>query len=42
MALMLPYALVFLVIWTSMLLGWVALDLPLGPGREPLFIEAVR
>jgi aminobenzoyl-glutamate transport protein len=38
-ALMLPYALVFLLVWTAMLLLWVGADLPLGPGREPLFIE---
>jgi aminobenzoyl-glutamate transport protein len=40
-ALMLPYALVFLAIWTALLLTWVALEIPLGPGREPLFIEAL-
>jgi aminobenzoyl-glutamate transport protein len=38
-ALMLPYAIVFLIVWTALLLAWVGLDLPLGPGREPLFIE---
>lgn len=38
-ALMLPYAMILLVAWTTLLLIWVGLDLPLGPGREPLFIE---
>ena len=37
-ALMLPYAVILLAVWTGMLLVWVGLDLPLGPGREPLFI----
>lgn len=41
-ALMLPYALVFLVLWTALLLAWTGLDLPLGPGREPLFIAPVQ
>jgi aminobenzoyl-glutamate transport protein len=40
-ALMLPYALVFLVVWTALLLAWVGLDLPLGPGREPLLVPAI-
>lgn len=31
-ATMLPYSVVFLIGWTLLLLGWVALDLPLGPG----------
>lgn len=31
-ALMLPYTIVFLITWTALLLGWVALDVPLGPG----------
>ena len=30
-ALMLPYAVVFMVTWTALLLGWVELGLPLGP-----------
>jgi aminobenzoyl-glutamate transport protein len=38
-ALMLPYAIVFLIVWTALLVAWVGLDLPLGPGHEPLFIE---
>ena len=31
-ALMLPYAAVFLVVWSALLALWVALGLPLGPG----------
>jgi aminobenzoyl-glutamate transport protein len=38
-ALMLPYSIVFIIVWTALLLAWVGLDLPLGPGREPLFID---
>ncbi|HVP72339.1 MAG TPA: AbgT family transporter [Phycisphaerales bacterium] len=38
-ALLLPYSLVFLVTWTALLLAWVALGLPLGPGHEALFIK---
>jgi aminobenzoyl-glutamate transport protein len=41
-ALMLPYAITFLIVWTAMLLLWIGLDAPLGPGHEPLFIDAVR
>jgi aminobenzoyl-glutamate transport protein len=37
-ALMLPYAIAFLLAWTALLLAWVALDLPLGPGMEPLHL----
>jgi aminobenzoyl-glutamate transport protein len=29
---MLPYSLVFFVLWTLLLIGWVLLNLPLGPG----------
>ncbi len=32
MATMLPYTLVFFVVWSLMLVAWLALDLPLGPG----------
>lgn len=32
LALMLPYALTFMVLGISMVIGWVFLDLPLGPG----------
>ncbi len=38
MALMLPYSLIFLLIWTLMLLVWVLFDLPLGPGAA-IFIN---
>ncbi|MBE0676299.1 MAG: AbgT family transporter [Bacteroidales bacterium] len=29
---MLPYSLTFFVVWTLLLIGWILLDLPLGPG----------
>jgi aminobenzoyl-glutamate transport protein len=32
LALMIPYALAFAIAWSALLLGWVGLDLPLGPG----------
>jgi aminobenzoyl-glutamate transport protein len=32
LALMIPYALAFALAWSALLLGWVGLDLPLGPG----------
>jgi aminobenzoyl-glutamate transport protein len=32
LAMMLPYALAFLVFWSLMLVGWIALGLPMGPG----------
>jgi aminobenzoyl-glutamate transport protein len=31
-SLMLPYTIAFLVAWTLMLMGWIALGLPVGPG----------
>ncbi|MFP6681525.1 MAG: AbgT family transporter, partial [Gammaproteobacteria bacterium] len=31
-ALMLPYAAAFAIVWISLLLGWVLLGIPLGPG----------
>ncbi len=31
-ATMLPYSLVFLVVWSVLLVAWIALGLPLGPG----------
>ncbi len=37
-ALMLPYSVVFAVVWTAMLLIWMNIGLPLGPGGE-LFIS---
>ena len=39
LALMLPYALTFMVVGIAMTVGWVALDLPLGPGAQ-VFLEA--
>jgi aminobenzoyl-glutamate transport protein len=29
---MLPYSIVFLILWTSLLMVWIMLGLPLGPG----------
>ena len=37
-ALMLPYALVFALIWPLLLLGWMALEIPLGPAG-PLWYQ---
>jgi aminobenzoyl-glutamate transport protein len=34
LALMLPYALCFMVAGIGMTVGWVMLDLPLGPGAQ--------
>ena len=34
LALMLPYALSFMVVGIGMTVGWVLLDLPLGPGAQ--------
>jgi aminobenzoyl-glutamate transport protein len=31
-ATMLPYTIAFFICWTSLLIGWILLDLPLGPG----------
>jgi aminobenzoyl-glutamate transport protein len=41
-ALMLPYSLAMLAVWTALLLLWVGLDLPLGPGGEPLYLPVPR
>ncbi len=41
-ALMLPYSITFLVIWTILLLTYVGLGIPLGPGGVPSYIEPVR
>lgn len=38
-ALMLPYSVVFTVVWILQLLAWIALDIPMGPGaplRQPI------
>lgn len=31
---MLPYTVVFFIVWSLLLIGWVSLDLPLGPGSK--------
>lgn len=31
---MIPYTVVFFIIWSLLLVGWVAMDLPLGPGSR--------
>jgi aminobenzoyl-glutamate transport protein len=36
---MLPYTIVFTVFWTILLIGWVMLDLPLGPEAPTLYIR---
>lgn len=36
-ATMLPYSVVFLITWVILLIGWIALGLPMGPGA-PLFL----
>jgi aminobenzoyl-glutamate transport protein len=36
-ATMLPYTIVFLVIWTLLLMVWYALELPLGPGSRMFY-----
>jgi aminobenzoyl-glutamate transport protein len=38
-SIMLPYTVVFLVCWTLLLVVWILLDLPLGPGAG-LFLQA--
>jgi aminobenzoyl-glutamate transport protein len=37
-ATMLPYTVVFLIVWTGLLAGWMLLGLPVGPGAN-LFLE---
>ncbi|HYC70481.1 MAG TPA: AbgT family transporter, partial [Opitutaceae bacterium] len=32
LAMMMPYSIAFLIFWTLMLVGWIALGLPVGPG----------
>ena len=39
LALMLPYALCFMVVGIAMTVGWVALDVPLGPGAQ-VYLDA--
>jgi aminobenzoyl-glutamate transport protein len=36
---MLPYTIVFTVFWTALLIGWVMLDLPLGPEAPTLYVR---
>lgn len=31
---MIPYTIVFFIIWSLLLVGWISLDLPLGPGSK--------
>jgi aminobenzoyl-glutamate transport protein len=38
-ATMLPYSFTFFVLWTLMLIAWILLGLPLGPGAE-LYLPA--
>jgi len=40
LALMLPYSMAFLLFWTAMLMIWIALGLPIGPGA-PLHYSTV-
>jgi len=37
-SIMLPYTVVFTIAWTALLLVWMLLDLPLGPGGGQLFL----
>jgi aminobenzoyl-glutamate transport protein len=37
-ALMLPYSLAFLLVWSALLVAWIAFGLPVGPGA-PLFLK---
>lgn len=39
-ATMIPYSVAFLIVWIVMLVIWITLDLPVGPGA-PLYIEQV-
>jgi len=41
LALMLPYALCFMVVGLTMTISWVALDLPLGPGAQVFYTPPV-
>jgi len=40
-SLMLPYTIAFLLAWLVLLLVWMGLGLPLGPGGSPMFIEPI-
>jgi len=37
-ATMVPYSIVFLILWIILLVGWLLLGLPLGPGAEIHYI----
>ncbi len=37
-SLVLPYPLIFLVVWLLMLLAWYLVGLPIGPGDLPTFV----
>ena len=39
MAMMLPYTIVFVIVWAIFLMGWIALDIPVGPGA-PLYYDS--
>jgi aminobenzoyl-glutamate transport protein len=41
-AMMIPYSIVFFVIWSLMLLGWVGLEAPLGPGAPMWYVPTGR
>ncbi|HJN12984.1 MAG TPA: AbgT family transporter [Pirellulaceae bacterium] len=41
-SLMLPYTIAFLIAWILLLIVWMGLGLPLGPGDSPLFIEPLE
>jgi aminobenzoyl-glutamate transport protein len=41
-AMMLPYALSFLVVWTALLLAWVALGIPLGPAGPLAYAPSLQ
>lgn len=37
-AMMLPYTIAFALIWSLLLVGWLLLDIPLGPGGSLIFV----
>ncbi len=41
-SLMLPYTTAFLVAWIALLILWMSLGIPLGPGNSPMFIEPLE
>jgi aminobenzoyl-glutamate transport protein len=40
-SLMLPYTIAFLISWVILLVIWMALGIPLGPGGSPMFMEPI-